>query len=112
MLFKTSSCECVVYVCFICVHMYLWVHMCLYVCTCMCREEVNIGRSLQSVSILLFLREGLSVNPELTDLAKLPGQQVQGILWSLPPKHAGIKEVYTYAYLGAGDTNICLHIVC
>lgn len=58
--FKTSPCECVIYVCFICVYTYLWVNMCVcmyahaYVCTCTWKEEVNTGRSLQSVSTLLF----------------------------------------------------------
>lgn len=47
----------------------------MYVCRCKCeRSEKDVKCLLGSCSTILFLRQGLSINWELADLAELSGQ--------------------------------------
>lgn len=53
-----------------------------YACTCMYQPEIDIGCLFQLLFILFF--ESLSLNPELTDEAKLAAQSVPKVLLPLP----------------------------
>lgn len=65
-------------VCYMCGVMYVyvqvWVHMCL-----------NASGGQRLTSVILFLRQGLSVNPELIDLAREAGQLQQSASSLIPP---------------------------
>lgn len=51
------------------------------VCACVCRSEIDFGISFSITLHLGFLRQGLSLNLELTVLARLLGQRLPRILY-------------------------------
>lgn len=51
----------------------------MYECMCTWRSGVNVRCHL----LPWFLRQGLSLNLELTDVAKFEGQRAPGVCWSL-----------------------------
>jgi hypothetical protein len=53
--------------------------VCTGVCTCAGRPNADIGCIHLSLSTLLFLRQGLLLNLELINLARLTGQQATGV---------------------------------
>lgn len=65
-----------------CVHVCMWKEVCTRT-NVHVHGEIDVGCSLQSLST--FLRESLSLNPELTSLASLVDQKAPGILWSPAP---------------------------
>lgn len=70
----------------VCKHAHMRIHMCR--CTCRCAPVRGGGGWLWVLLIalhLIFLRQSLSLSPELADASRLADQQVPGILLSLPP---------------------------
>lgn len=80
-----------------CAH--VWTHMYglgfTCVCACICRPEINFGISFSITLHLGFLRQGLSLNPELTVLARRTGQQLPRIFY------------FFFSSTGASDTCGC-----
>lgn len=65
----------------------------MHTCAFMWKSEVNIIGLPQSLSTLtFFFRRGLSVNPELTNLARLAKEKPQGcFLSSRSPRARGLQ---------------------
>lgn len=70
-----------------CVSVHVLLAMCIYTCGCVCTcgwtAEAGARGLFGLLSIFFFLKQGLSLNVELTDLARLIGQGAPEIPRSL-----------------------------
>lgn len=53
---------------------YIWTHMCLYICAYVCVEARDCHGMSPNCSPLYLMRQGLSVNPEITDSSSSASQ--------------------------------------
>ena len=102
------ACECAcVWVC-MCVSVYacdcacVWVFrhvcvcMCGEVCICICMKVISQYQMSSSITLhLIFLRQALLLSLELSDLARITGQQLPGILLPYLPS-TGIMGVHCH----------------
>lgn len=109
-------CVCV----YVCVYVCICTYACVCLCVCMC-VKINVQYwLLSSITHYFSLRQHLSLNPELTDLTGLAGQQIPGILLSLPPQSLDYKCLAARGCfvfnVGAGDraqiTSMCAQRTC
>lgn len=78
---RVQAHACVFILCSLSVHVCICICVCVHVLTCMCmwRPEVSQRWVLSSIALhLIGLRQELSLNLKLTDLAGLAGRQAQG----------------------------------
>lgn len=83
------------------VHYGMYLFVCVYVhsvyeCVCMCTWRLEISlRVSPNHCPSYFLRQGATLTQELSDLSRLDGQWVSGILLSLPPQCRSYRHTYS-----------------